>query len=129
MQAHIIQGALESESIESVLHNENFSALMAGYGNEIAGVDIMIAESDYEHACEVLKNGGFAAEERKLCPSCGSSDITYRPRKDRKIKMFFALLSSVFSTTPGRNRRWEFHCNKCDDCFENPTAGNQPKRN
>ena len=26
-QAHIIQGALENEGIESILHNENFSTL------------------------------------------------------------------------------------------------------
>ena len=27
MKAHILQGALENEGIESILHNENFSTL------------------------------------------------------------------------------------------------------
>ena len=47
IQAHILQGALENEGIDSVLHNENFSNLYRGFVSNIAGVDIFVVEEDY----------------------------------------------------------------------------------
>ena len=38
MKAHILQGALENEGIESILHNENFSTLYKSCVSSIAGV-------------------------------------------------------------------------------------------
>ena len=38
MKAHILQGALENEGIESILHNENFSTLYKSCVSNIAGV-------------------------------------------------------------------------------------------
>lgn len=49
-QAHIIQGALENEGIASVLHNENTSTVLRGYTREIAGVDVLVYEDDYDRA-------------------------------------------------------------------------------
>ena len=48
MKAHILQGALENEGIESILHNENFSTLYKSCVSSIAGVDILVADEDYE---------------------------------------------------------------------------------
>ena len=42
MKAHILQGALENEGIESILHNENFSTLYKSCVSSIAGVDILV---------------------------------------------------------------------------------------
>jgi chromosome segregation ATPase len=52
VQAHIIQGALANEGIESVLHNENISELFPG----VAGlaVQIFVVESDYERALQII---------------------------------------------------------------------------
>ena len=36
MKAHILQGALENEGIESILHNENFSTLYKSCVSSIA---------------------------------------------------------------------------------------------
>jgi len=44
MQAHILQGALENEGIDSLLHNENFSSLLKSYVSNISGVDIFVNE-------------------------------------------------------------------------------------
>ena len=38
MKAHILQGALENEGIESILHNENFSTLYKSCVSNIAVV-------------------------------------------------------------------------------------------
>ena len=50
MQAHIFQGALENEGIESLLHNENLSSLLKSCVSNISGVDIFVYEKDYERA-------------------------------------------------------------------------------
>ena len=36
VQAHIIQGALANEGIDSLLHNENMSTLLRGYVRDIS---------------------------------------------------------------------------------------------
>ena len=74
-QAHIIQGALENEGISSLLHNENMSTLLRGYINDIAGVDVLVDEADYEAAVRLLEQNEMIPEQLKYCPFCGSSDI------------------------------------------------------
>ena len=74
MKAHILQGALENEGIESILHNENFSTLYKSCVSSIAGVDILVADEDYEKAVQVLRQNQSWPEELTLCPYCGSSD-------------------------------------------------------
>ena len=78
MKAHILQGALENEGIESILHNENFSTLYKSCVSSIAGVDILVADDDYEKAVQVLRDNQSWPEELTLCPYCGSSDIKFR---------------------------------------------------
>ena len=63
MKAHILQGALENEGIESILHNENFSTLYKSCVSSIAGVDILVADEDYEKAVQVLY---FPCWQRRL---------------------------------------------------------------
>lgn len=81
MKAHILQGALENEGIESILHNENFSTLYKSCVSSIAGVDILVADEDYEKAVQVLRQNQSWPEELTLCPYCGSSDIKFVLRK------------------------------------------------
>ena len=71
MKAHILQGALENEGIESILHNENFSTLYKSCVSSIAGVDILVADEDYEKAVQVLRQNQSWPEELTLCPYCG----------------------------------------------------------
>ena len=69
-QAHIIQGALENEGISSLLHNENMSTLLRGYINDIAGVDVLVDEADYEAAVRLLEQNEMIPEQLKYCPFC-----------------------------------------------------------
>ena len=66
-QAHIIQGALENEGISSLLHNENMSTLLRGYINDIAGVDVLVDEADYEAAVRLLEQNHW----EYVCHACG----------------------------------------------------------
>ena len=43
-QAHIIQGALANEGIDSLLHNVDMSALLRGFVHDISGVDVLVAD-------------------------------------------------------------------------------------
>ena len=86
MKAHILQGALENEGIESILHNENFSTLYKSCVSSIAGVDILVADDDYEKAVQVLRDNQSWPEELTLCPYCGSSDIKFRLKKGQRLR-------------------------------------------
>ena len=107
MKAHILQGALENEGIESILHNENFSTLYKSCVSSIAGVDILVADEDYEKAVQVLRQNQSWPEELTLCPYCGSSDIK-------------------FAAAPPGDNHWEYTCQQCHQTFETPVAEFQP---
>ena len=92
MKAHILQGALENEGIESILHNENFSTLYKSCVSSIAGVDILVADDDYEKAVQVLRDNESWPEELTLCPYCGSSDIKFRLKKGQRLRAVGAAI-------------------------------------
>lgn len=100
MKAHILQGALENEGIESILHNENFSTLYKSCVSSIAGVDILVADEDYENAVQVLKDNDSWPEELTLCPYCGSSDIQLVLRKGKRWRAMGAAIISALMVIP-----------------------------
>ena len=128
MQAHILQGALENEGIESVLHNENLSSLLNGYVNSIAGVDILVAEENYEAAMLILKSNQMIPEELKFCPECGSTDLHFGLCKKHRGRTFGAAVASIFGGIPPGKNHWEYVCKACGAAFYNPVDQyHQPK--
>lgn len=118
MQAHILQGALENEGIESVLHNEHFSTLLPGCANIMgAGVQLFVMECDYDRALEVLKRN--EAKGKSYCPDCGSTDIRLVLGKRRVAKVFFAFIS-VLAGAPMGNIRSVYRCRACKAEFDVP---------
>lgn len=128
MQAHILQGALENEGIESVLHNEHFSTLLPGCANIMgAGVQLFVMECDYDRALEVLKRN--EAKGKLYCPDCGSMDIRLVLGKRRVAKVFFTFIS-VLVGTPMGNIRSVYQCRACKSEFDVPAeipSGNEPE--
>lgn len=122
MNAHILQGALENEGIDSVLHNENFSSLYKGLVNNISGVDIFVAEEDYEKAVQVLRDNQSWPDDLSLCPHCGSSDIKLVLKKGKKVRAVGAAILSMLSATPPGNNHWEYICNQCHKPFDMPVS-------
>ena len=55
-EAHIIKGKLESEGIDCFLTNENFTGLFPINSNTSLGVQIMVSETDYTKAYEILED-------------------------------------------------------------------------
>ena len=124
MKAHILQGALENEGIESILHNENFSTLYKSCVSNIAGVDILVGEKDYEAAISLLEQNQMIPEQLKYCPFCGSPDIKFVLRKGHRMRAVAAVIASLLaSAAPGTNH-WEYVCNQCKGRFEKPVAKN-----
>lgn len=123
MKAHILQGALENEGIESILHNENFSTLYKNCVNSIAGVDILVMEEDYEKAVRILKDNESWPEELTLCPYCGSSDIKVVLKKGNRLRAIGAMISAMFVgiVLPG-NKHWEYTCKRCHKTFGMPVS-------
>lgn len=123
MQAHILQGALENEGIESVLHNENFSSLYRNCVNSIAGVDILVIEEDYEKAVQVLKDNESWPEELTLCPYCGTPDIKMVLKKGKRLRAIGAIISAIFmGMVLLGNKSWEYTCRRCHKNFDMPVS-------
>ena len=85
MKAHILQGALENEGIESILHNENFSTLYKSCVSSIAGVDILVADDDYEKAVQVLRDNQSWPEELTLLRCLMPSSLLQRKRRKNNL--------------------------------------------
>ena len=126
MKAHILQGALENEGIESILHNENFSTLYKSCVSSIAGVDILVADEDYENAVQVLKDNDSWPEELTLCPYCGSSDIQLVLRKGKRWRAMGAAIISALMVIPPGDNHWNYTCKQCHKTFEMPVSKFDP---
>ncbi|HJD76861.1 DNA-directed RNA polymerase subunit RPC12/RpoP [Bacteroides reticulotermitis] len=121
-QAHILQGALANEGIDSVLHNENFSSLLVGFVDYISGVDILVDEEDYAEAIRVLKRNQAWPDEFKLCPYCGSSNIKFVLKKKNRIRAIGAAVFAALASIPPGKNHWEYICRECDRDFEMPVS-------
>ena len=113
MKAHILQGALENEGIESILHNENFSTLYKSCVSNIAGVDILVADEDYENAVQVLRDNDSWPEELVL-------------RKGKRWRALGAAIISALMVTPPGDNHWNYTCKQCHKTFEMPVSKFNP---
>lgn len=114
IEANLMKGNLENEGINSFITNENFSALMPNYNNILgAGVQIMIEDSDYEKAVEII---GICQKE-VVCPNCQSKNITYR-LGENKMKKMIIILISLFSGMPFNNINRNYYCKDCKTSFK-----------
>lgn len=121
-QAHVIQGALENEGIVSVLHNENMSNVMRGYGSEIAGVDVLVYEEDYDKALLLLEQNRMIPEQSRYCPHCGSDEIKFVLKKSHRVRAVVAAVIAALSAAPPGTEYWEYVCSKCGTHFEKPVS-------
>jgi DNA-directed RNA polymerase subunit RPC12/RpoP len=122
MQAHIIKGALANAGIDSMLQNENMSTLLRGVIQNVSGVDILVFESDYDAAKQLLEESGMIPEQQKYCPYCGSDDIRLVLRKGKGIRAFFAAIFSLLAVAPPGTNHWEYLCKHCGQRFDVPVA-------
>ena len=113
INAHLIQGRLESEGIASIIHNE-FRAY------DIGTVEVLVYAKDYDRAYQIIHNTTpeFTSEEI-VCPFCGSTDIAPVPRHKTQfingLTIFLSLIGSIFIPKAPLAK---YRCNKCNSQFE-----------
>lgn len=104
-QAHMVQGYLESEGIDTMLKDELTTQVNNFYSNALGGVKVLVKEEDLENAQLILQKGGYLNPEKKSkvervnydkstnkkqCPFCLSENIG--KRKDPDVIMLIASL-------------------------------------
>lgn len=113
INAHLIQGHLESEGIASVIHN-SFRAY------DIGTVDVLVYAKDYDRAYQIIHSTTpeFTTEEL-VCPFCGSTDISLAPRSKNRfinnLMLILALIGSIFIQTTSQKK---YKCNHCNSLFD-----------
>ena len=110
-QAHMVQGYLESESIDTMLKDELTSQVNNLYSNAVGGVKVMVREEDYENAQKILQKGGYLnpekvsqieivyrtnATNKKQCPFCQSENIGKKKNPDVIMVIVSLLLGVIF---------------------------------
>lgn len=114
-EANLIKGRLKNEGIESFVTNENFSTLMPGFNRMLgSGVQIMVFEKDYNAASAILTQN---ETEQTLCPDCKSENISSGFGKN-SLKVFFAIILSIFSAQPFNNINTIHTCQDCGKEFK-----------
>ncbi len=112
-EAHIIQGRLDVEGVESFLSNENFTSLIPMSKSLLgSGIQVFVKDTDYKKACEIVKDKICPSDEMFACPYCGSPDIRIGLVKDKFPKLN-AILMSIKTIIPFGNSKQKFYCNNC----------------
>jgi hypothetical protein len=62
-EAHLAKGKLESEGFEVVIKDELTVQVNNFYSNAIGGVKLLVKESDYENALQLLIESGYIKEQ------------------------------------------------------------------
>lgn len=89
-EAHMAKNYLESEGVDVVIQDELTAQVNNFYSNAIGGVKLLIRESDFKSAQELLQKGGYIQVDSKneielividektdydTCPFCKSKHI------------------------------------------------------
>jgi len=62
-EAHLVKGKLESEGIEVMIKDELTVQVINFYSNAIGGVKLLVKDSDYDKAYQVLIESGYIKEK------------------------------------------------------------------
>lgn len=116
-QAHILKGALESEGIPCLLHNEHTAGVLRGFTPTLAGVDLFVPETELENARALLETNRTEAEQEFCCPHCGSHEVETVFQKRGLWKLLPAFILSLMCTTPPGNNYFEYRCKHCGKRF------------
>ena len=110
-QAHMVQGYLESEGIDTMLKDELTTQVNNLYSNALGGVKVLVREEDYENALLILQKGGYINPEKepkielvyfdnltnkKQCPFCHSENIGKRKDPDVIMLIISLILNVIF---------------------------------
>ena len=121
LRHHIIQGALRMKAFLPFFTMRICLRCCSGYINDIAGVDVLVDEADYEAAVRLLEQNEMIPEQLKYCLS-RFADIKFVLKK-RASAGWLSCRHRLFvgGYSPGNNH-WEYVCHACGGKFEKPVA-------
>jgi transposase-like protein len=111
-EAHMIEGYLNSNGIETNLQDEMTVQVNIAYSNAVGGVKILVKETEYARSIQLLKNNGYITDHNaqgrtekevylveysknhKNCPFCNSENIGIK-KKPNGVSFIFSLLISL----------------------------------
>lgn len=113
IEATFLQHALEMEGVNSFITNEHTSALLPHYFGMLGhGIQVMVANEDYEKASEILIARQNEASV-KTCAYCGSTNIGFGVRgRTRWADRLMIFLSAVLAMPMG-NIKNKYYCQDC----------------
>lgn len=109
-EAHMAKTYLESEGLNVVIQDELTAQVNNFYSNAIGGVKLLIRESDFENARQLLQKGGFIQTEAKnevelieieeqtnyaCCPFCESEHIGKKKHPNFISVILFFILGAL----------------------------------
>lgn len=117
VSAALLQHQLSHEGIESFVVDENVTTILPNLNGMMGfGVQIMVADKDYEKASQVLEKIENSARFTSS-PYCGSSNISFgmggKRRIGEKVVIFFSLLFAL----PLGNISNKYYCQNCKESF------------
>jgi len=108
--AYFIKNRLNNEGIDCFLTNQNFTSLLPNYYNLFrSGVQVVVMECDYERSMELVKDKLEPENVEKVCPFCGSTEISMGFVKHRILKIFNVLIAFLIGIPIG-NIRLRYYC-------------------
>lgn len=110
-EAHMAQGFLESEGVESILKDEMTVQVQNFYSNAIGGVKLQVRDYDMEKAMTILESGGYSGMDKlrkiervvldqstnkKVCPFCHSENMGKNKNVDALTIAVYLVLGAIF---------------------------------
>lgn len=112
-EAHIIKARLNNERIPCFLTNQNFTNLMPHYSNLLgSGIQIMVRDSDYKIARELIIDKIKPENEGIICPYCGSEDIGLGVGRNPLFKLINILIA-ILAMIPIGHLKPKYYCKIC----------------
>jgi hypothetical protein len=116
-EAYLVKGMLANEGVESFLTNENITTLLPHFNNMLGGgVQVMVDESDYDKARDILREKISPSDEKPICPYCGSDNIKLGLGK-KKCLWIINILLAVSASFPLGNLKPKYYCRECHEEF------------
>ena len=118
IEATFLQHALDMEGIDSFITNEHTSTMLPHlYGMLGHGIQIMVRDTDYERARQILVRKENENQIR-TCPNCGSSNIGFGMKGKKRLGDHLLIFLSLIVAAPMGNIKNKHYCKDCGEDFE-----------
>ena len=120
-KVQVAKSILESKGIESIIFNDHISTILPHFSIATGGIPLMVKESDYEEAMEIIKDfksdikeqeekDSESKEDDLECPYCDSKNIEIISEPRGCLVGFLFMIFGV----PINARRKIHYCKECE---------------